>query len=124
MAIYVLFMAIYVLFEVTPKIGRMEEYLSLAAGLMDELKKCPGFIRAERFKSVSKEVKLLSLSVWENKSSVSEWRSKAEHRMSQLAARDSLFESYSIAVASGLRSYGKNERCEAPPDSNAFFCDR
>ncbi|MDR1040267.1 MAG: antibiotic biosynthesis monooxygenase [Deltaproteobacteria bacterium] len=111
---------IYMIFEVTPKEGRMPEYLDLAARLRDDLLKCPGFVRAERFTSMSEGGKLLSLSVWESDTALSEWRNRVEHRLSQLTGRDSLFEGFSITVASGIRSYTGTERIEAPEDSNRY----
>lgn len=112
---------ILVLFEVTIKNSYMDRYLDLAANLKNDLVKSEGFIRSERFSSLVNEGKLLSLSVWENEKAVSKWRNQTEHRMSQRQGRDSMFESYTITVASQLRSYSKIERSETPEDSNTFF---
>jgi heme-degrading monooxygenase HmoA len=112
---------IYVIFEVIPKEGRMEQYLDIAAHLKGELAKIEGFIRSERFSSLVNERKILSLSVWENEDAVSKWRNIVEHRMAQQQGRDSVFESYTITVVSSLRSYTDKDRAEAPSDSNAFF---
>jgi len=99
----------------------MDDYLALAANLKNELVKNEGFIRSERFTSLVNEGKLLSLSVWENEEAVSKWRNQIEHRMSQRHGRDSMFESYTITVASQIRNYSNSERSEAPEDSNRFF---
>lgn len=112
---------ILVLFEVTIKENCMDSYLVMARKLKEHLSKAKGFIRSERFSSLVTERKLLSLSVWENEDAVDEWRNQAEHRMSQQQGRDSIFESYTITVASGIRSYSNTERKEAPEDSNALF---
>lgn len=112
---------ILVLFEVTVKKSYMDEYLALAADLKNELVKSVGFIRAERFASLVNEGKLLSLSVWENEEAVSKWRNQTEHRMSQRQGYASMFESYTITVASQLRSYSNSERSDAPADSNRFL---
>ena len=40
-----------VIFEVTPRREGLNEYLELGAALQSELRKTPGFIRAERFSS-------------------------------------------------------------------------
>ena len=112
---------ILVLFEVTIKKSYMDGYLALATNLKNELVKSEGFIRSERFSSLVNEGKLLSLSVWENEESVSKWRNQTEHRMSQRQGHDSMFESYTITIASQLRSYSNSERSGAPEDSNRLF---
>ena len=53
---------IIVLFEVTLKAGKMENYLKTAAALKEELSKAEGFICAERFSSLAVENKILSKS--------------------------------------------------------------
>lgn len=112
---------IVVLFEVTVKPEGMGEYLSLAAGLKNELERAEGFIRSERFKSLAQEGKLLSVSVWESEDAVERWRNMLEHRMSQSRGREALFERYAITIASTVRSYTLTDRAGAPEDSNAFF---
>lgn len=112
---------IYVIFEVTIKEGCMDNYLALAGRLKENLAQAEGFIRSERFSSLVAERKLLSLSVWEDEAAVSSWRNLQAHRMSQQAGRDSIFESYTISVASHLRSYSDSERRQAPADSNEYF---
>ena len=54
---------IYVLFEVTVKKIYQEKYLELAAGIREALQSSEGFIRSERFSSLSEEAKILRLSV-------------------------------------------------------------
>lgn len=112
---------IVVLFEVTVKKEGMEEYISLAAGLKDELARADGYIRSERFSSLANEGKLLSLSVWENEEAVDKWRNSINHRMSQRQGHDALFESYTLTVASQVRSYTDVDRGETPEDSNIFL---
>ena len=107
---------ILVLFEVIIKENCMDSYLALAGKLKDDLSEARGFIRSERFCSFVNERKLLSLSVWENEEAVSEWRNKTEHRICQQQGRDTMFESYTITVASKIRSYCNVERSEAPDD--------
>lgn len=112
---------ILVLLEVTIQKECMDEYLALAAELKCELEKSPGFLRSERFCSLANEGKLLSLSVWESEEAVDIWRNTTEHRMRQLKARQRLFQSYTITVASPLRRYGMQDRAQAPQDSDRFF---
>lgn len=112
---------VFVLFEVKVKEEGVNAYLALAAGLKEELERAEGFIRAERFKSLVNEGKILSLSVWESEKAVEKWRNTVKHRMSQRQGHDSLFESYTLSVASKIRSYSLTDRAEAPKDSEDFF---
>ncbi len=109
---------IIVLFEVTIKKDHMEQYVSMAGDLKGSLAKARGFIRAERFSSLSNEGKLLSLSVWEDEEAVQEWRNNERHRMNQQRGRDSIFGDCVITVVSPVRTYSDQERIEAPEDSN------
>ena len=111
---------VIVLFEVTMKEGRMEDYLNLAEGLKDSLSQAEGFISSERFSSISTEGKLLSMSVWEDEESVVKWRNQAVHRMAQHKGRMEDFADYRITVATALRSYTMTMRSEAPKDSNEY----
>ena len=112
---------IFVLFEVTIKENCMDSYLDIAGNLKEELIKSEGFIQSERFSSLVNDRKLLSLSIWESEEAVSKWRNQTEHRISQQQGRNSIFESYTITVASKIRSYSDIERTEAPEDSNKVF---
>ena len=110
-----------VLFEVTPKKEYKETYLQLGAMLKSELTNMPGFISVERFLSLNEEGKLLSLSFWENEEAASNWRNKMNHRNCQKKGHDSLFEKYKISVAEVIRQYTKDDRQEAPEDSNRYL---
>ena len=112
---------IYVIFEVIINKNKMDEYLNLASELKNELSLCDGFVRSERFSSILDERKLLSLSVWESEESINNWINKLKHRLSQKQGRDSVFENYSLTVASQIRNYTNIDRREAPIDSNKFF---
>ncbi len=109
---------VIVLFEVKPKEEGREDYLARAATLKSHLEAQQGFVSAERFSSLSEPGKLLSLSVWENEAAAAAWRRQIDHRQSQRAGHDELFENYRITVASVLRQYSRAERSEAPEDSN------
>lgn len=112
---------IIVLFEVKPTKEGMKRYLDLAATLKPLLSEFEGFIRAERFSSLTDEGKLLSMNIWTNESAVERWRNMIQHRMSQQEGREKLFESYKITVCSEIRSYSDTDRAEAPQDSNKYF---
>ena len=112
---------VIVIFEVKPKKEGMNDYLKHAGNLKTELSEMDGFISSERFSSLNEEVKLLSLSVWENEEAAAKWRNQIAHRESQKAGHDSLFEKYLITVASVIREYSNSERWEAPADSNDYL---
>lgn len=112
---------ILVLFEVIVKKEGMADYLSLAASLKDALQQVEGFIRAERFSSLTNAQKLLSLSFGENEEAVGKWRNLMEHRLSQKQCRERLFDSYSITIVSKVRQYIDVNPTESPQDSVDFF---
>lgn len=111
---------IAVIFEVEPAAEQLNEYLAVAAQLYDELKTVEGFISVERFKSLSDDQKLLSLSFWKDAESVANWRNAIQHRTAQVKGRASVFRNYRLRVANVIRDYGMGERDEAPVDSKQF----
>ena len=74
---------VIVLFEVTIKKGKTDDYLKTASLLKDSLKNAKGFIKSERFSSLNNEGKLLSMSIWEDEESVKNWRNLEAHRTAQ-----------------------------------------
>lgn len=112
---------IVVLFEVKPTKEAMAKYLDLATMLKSMLAGFEGFIKAERFSSLSEDGKLLSMSVWKDESAVERWRNTLEHRMSQKEGRNSLFECYKITVYFTIRKYSEKDRAEAPTDTKQYF---
>lgn len=112
---------IIVLFEVTVKNGKMDDYLKMAGSLKESLASAEGFIRSERFSSLAAEGKLLSMSVWENEESVSKWRNLTAHRMAQKNGRINDFADYKITVVTPIRTYTMTDRTEAPADSNKYW---
>jgi heme-degrading monooxygenase HmoA len=103
-----------VIFEVEPETGRVQDYLDIAARLRPELEKIDGFISIERFKSLSQEGKILSLSFWRDEEAIARWRQQEQHQVAQRAGRDRIFRDYRIRVATVLRDYGMYERAQAP----------
>lgn len=112
---------VVVLFEVKPTKAGMQKYLDLAGMLKLMLSGFEGFLRAERFTSLSEDGKLLSMNVWTDEGAVERWRNVVAHRMSQKEGREKLFEYYKITVCSEIRFYTDTDRTQAPKDSNAFF---
>jgi len=103
-----------VIFEVEPKPGHEGDYLDIAAALKSDLEKIDGFVSVERFRSMSKDGKILSLSFWRDADAVKRWREHARHRLAQVQGRTGIFADYRISVAAVDRQYGMFARAEAP----------
>jgi heme-degrading monooxygenase HmoA len=108
---------IAVIFEVEPAPGRRQTYLDTAAALRAELEAIDGFISVERFESLSRPGRLLSLSFWRDEDAVRRWRNLPSHRDAQGDGRQGVFRDYRLRVAEVLRDYGLREREEAPVDA-------
>ena len=87
-----------VIFEVTPKKERWDDYLGFAKFLKPKLEAIDGFIDNERFKSKRIEGRLLSLSIWRNEKAVIRWRTQEQHRGVQEKGRFEIFEDYHLRV--------------------------
>ena len=108
-----------VLFEVVIKPEYKDEYLQLASSLKSELEKANGFISGERFISLGEEGKLLSMSLWKDEDSISEWRNNVQHQISQKMGKETMFDRFKITVCNTVRTYTMDER--EPIDSKEFF---
>jgi heme-degrading monooxygenase HmoA len=107
---------IAVIFEVLPTADGYPEYLDHAARLRPLLEQVDGFISIERFKSMTHEGKILSLSFWRDEAAVRAWREHPEHRTTQAAGRSGVFTDYRLRVAEVARDYGMfHQREQAPP---------
>ncbi len=108
---------IAIIFEVTPRAGRKDDYLDIAAQLRPLLDEVEGFVSVERFQSLSDPDKILSLSFFEDEDAVERWRMLSEHRGAQRSGRNGIFKDYRLRVAHVLRDYGMHARTQAPADS-------
>ena len=108
---------IAVLFELEPLPGQGERYFSQAAALQSVLAEQEGLISVERFESLARPGRYLSLSLWRDEAAVAAWRQQMAHRASQRLGREQLFADYRLRVAQVLRDYGLRDREQAPPDS-------
>jgi heme-degrading monooxygenase HmoA len=108
---------IAVIFEVEPDPAQRQAYLDIAAQLKTQLESIDGFVSIERFESLSRPGRILSLSFWRDEEAVKRWRSLDAHRAAQAAGREGMFRDYRLRVAAVMRDYGLHEREEAPPDS-------
>lgn len=110
---------IAVIFEVEPHEGAAADYLDIAAALLPELQATDGFLSVERFESLARPGRYLSLSFWRDEAAVGAWRCQAHHRTAQQAGRSTVFAGYRLRVATVLRDYGLDDRAQAPTDSLA-----
>ena len=108
---------IAVIFELEPNAGQAETYFALAAKLGARLEGRDGFLSIERFESVARPGRYLSLSFWRDEAAVTAWRGETDHRRAQSAGRGAIFADYRLRVAEVKRDYGLFDRLEAPPDS-------
>ena len=108
---------IAVIFEVEPFEGGMSDYLDIAAELSPLVSEIDGFISIERFESITRPGKILSISFWRDEDAVREWRNLEQHRQAQRVGRSGLFDNYRLRIANVVRDYGMHDRDEAPEDS-------
>ena len=111
---------IAVIFEVTPREGMTDDYLTMAAKMRPLVEQIDGFISVERFQSLTTPGKLLSVSFFRDEEALAEWRRLTAHRGAQEAGRTRMFADYRLRVCGVIRDYGMTDRAEAPADSRAI----
>jgi heme-degrading monooxygenase HmoA len=87
-----------VLFEVHPKSERWDDYLGLAKLLKPDLERIDGFIENIRYRSLTREGWLLSLSIWRDEKAVVRWRTQSKHHGVQEKGRFQIFQDYHLRV--------------------------
>lgn len=110
---------IAVIFEVEPNPGAASRYFEVAASLKAELESIDGFISVERFESLARPGRFLSLSFWRDEAAVRTWRCHGMHRRAQQEGRSDVLAGYRLRVATVVRDYGLQARDEAPADSRS-----
>ncbi len=110
---------IAVIFELEPHPGAASRYFELAALLKAELVSMDGFISVERFESLAKPGRYVSLSFWRDEAAVRAWRCHGMHRQAQQQGRSDVLADYRLRVATVVRDYGLLEREQAPLDSRS-----
>ncbi|MGH6944910.1 MAG: antibiotic biosynthesis monooxygenase family protein, partial [Geminicoccaceae bacterium] len=103
---------IVVVFQVSMREGRRQEYFDLAAELRPELERIDGFLSVERFESLAEPGKYVSLSFWRDEAAVRAWREHARHRLAQARGKESVFADFRISVAEVVRDYSLADRLE------------
>ena len=87
-----------VLFEVHPSADQWDAYLGYAKLLRPELEKVKGFVDNIRYRSLSREGWILSLSNWRDEKALVRWRTKAMHHDVQEKGREEVLLDYHLRV--------------------------
>lgn len=87
-----------VIFEVHPKETKWDAYLDFAKMLKPELHKIEGFVDNVRYKSLTREGWILSLSGWRDEKAVVRWRTMGMHHGVQEKGREEVFLDYHLRV--------------------------
>ena len=102
-----------VLFEVHPKSDQWDAYLGYAKMLKPELESIKGFFDNIRYKSLSREGWILSLSNWDDEKALVRWRTQAKHHGVQEKGREDVFLDYHLRI-------GQITRDTKPPEGHAL----
>ncbi len=114
---------IAVIFESWPKPGRGQDYIDFGVKLGHLLEGRDGFISVERFRSVSEPGKFVALSFWRDEAAVDAFRTLPAHRAIQARSRAEVFDDYRLRVATVIRDYTKDDRTQAPADTQTPTTD-
>jgi heme-degrading monooxygenase HmoA len=87
-----------VIFEVHPKPDQWDVYLDNARMLRPVLVQVDGFIDNIRYKSLTREGWILSLSGWRDEKAVVRWRTTMQHHMVQEKGRSEILRDYRLRV--------------------------
>jgi heme-degrading monooxygenase HmoA len=104
---------------VDPRPCAAPRYFELAAALKADLESIDGFISVERFESLARPGRCLSLSFWRDEAAVRSWRCHRMHRQAQNEGRSDVLAGYRLRVATVVRDYGMLARDQAPSDSQS-----
>jgi heme-degrading monooxygenase HmoA len=92
-----------VIFEVHPKPEKWDAYLDNAKLLRPELEQVDGFVDNIRYKSLTREGWILSLSGWRDEKAVVRWRTAMGHHMVQERGRSEILLDYHLRVGQVTR---------------------
>ena len=87
-----------VIFEVHPRPDRWDAYLGYAKMLRPELEQIEGFVDNIRYRSLTREGWILSLSGWRDEKALVRWRTRAKHHEVQEKGRSHVFLDYHLRV--------------------------
>lgn len=92
-----------VLFEVNPRSDQWDAYLGYAKTLRPELEQIPGFVDNIRYRSLTREGWILSLSGWDSEKALVRWRTRPHHHEVQERSRKEVFADYHLRVGQVIR---------------------
>lgn len=101
-----------VLFEVQPRKDQWDAYLGYAKTLRPELEGIDGFVDNIRYRSLTREGWILSLSSWRDEKAVVRWRTRAKHHEVQELGRQSVLLDYHLRVGQITGDSQLPEGCE------------
>lgn len=87
-----------VLFEVHPKSDQWDAYLGYGKMLKPELEQVEGFVDNTRYRSLTRQGWILSLSGWRDEKALVRWRTQAKHHAVQEKGRSEVFRDYHLRV--------------------------
>ena len=87
-----------VIFEVNPKAQHWDTYLGIGKMLRPEIERIDGFIDNIRYRSLSREGWILSLSGWRDEKALVRWRTQAKHHGAQDRGRREILADYHLRV--------------------------
>jgi heme-degrading monooxygenase HmoA len=87
-----------VIFEVLPNKANWDDYLGNAKMLRPELEQVEGFVDNIRYKSLTRDGWILSLSSWRDEKSLVRWRTRMRHHEVQQKGRDEILADYHLRV--------------------------
>ncbi len=87
-----------VIFEVQPRAGQRDAYLGRGRLLKPELEAVEGFVDNVRYRSLTREGLILSLSSWRDEKSVVRWRTQSRHHEAQAQGRETILADYHLRV--------------------------
>ncbi|HXT92367.1 MAG TPA: antibiotic biosynthesis monooxygenase [Trebonia sp.] len=92
-----------VLFEVHPGGDQWDAYLGYAKMLRPELEQIDGFVDNIRYRSMTRDGWILSLSSWANEKALVRWRTRARHHEVQEKGRGGVLTDYHLRVGQVTR---------------------
>jgi heme-degrading monooxygenase HmoA len=87
-----------VIFEVRPRASKWDAYFGYAKLLRPELERVEGFVDNVRYRSLTREGWIVSLSSWRDEKALIRWRTEAVHHDAQEKGRFEIFEDYHLRV--------------------------
>jgi len=87
-----------VIFEVHPRKEQWDNYLAIAKLLRPELENIDGFVDNIRYRSLTRQGWILSLSSWRDEKAVVRWRTRTRHHEAQERGRTEIFTDYHLRV--------------------------